>query len=113
MWFFLSLLGALLYSLLWVFARMSRGVPSTVVTAAEFVTAPLLLAVALRTVDYPWGETWFRAYLIFPFLLTSFFMWLATFALHRAEVTILKPLFGLSSVVTLGVVTGIAFLTVY
>ncbi len=101
MWFLFAVLAAICYSLLWIFARMSRGIPSTVVTAAEYITGPFLLLAVIRTVDYPWHELWWWGYLAFPFLFVPFFVWASTYAVHRAEVTYLKPLFGLSSIMTL------------
>lgn len=105
MWFLYSLLAAAFYALVWILARVSRGIPSTVVTAAQFIPGPFLLFAATQTVDYPWGEWWWRAYLIFPFVLDPFFMWAMTKALHRIEVTTVKPLFGISSITALLVAT--------
>ena len=80
---------------------MSRGIPSTVVTAAEYVTGPFLFFAVIGTVDYPWHEPWFWAYLTLPFLLIPFFVWSTTYAVHRIEVTYVKPLFGFSSITAL------------
>lgn len=101
MWFTYALLSAVFYALLWVFVRMSKGIPSTVVTAVEFIPGPFLFLYFLTQVDYPWGETWWQLYLIFPFVLIPFFVWAMTYALHRIEVTSVMPLFGLSSIATL------------
>jgi uncharacterized membrane protein len=101
MWFLSALLAATFYALVWILARVSRGIPSAVVTAAQFIIGPLLLLSAVQTVDYPWGEWWFHSYLLFPFILDPFFMWAMTKALHRIEVTTVKPLFGISSITAL------------
>lgn len=103
MWFPLALLSALAFSALWILARMSRGMPSSVVTAVQFVAAPFLLVYASSTIDYPWGAAWWQAYLVFPLLLIPLTQWAMTYAVHRTEVTLLKPLFGISSIVTLAV----------
>ncbi|HLC76107.1 MAG TPA: DMT family transporter [Candidatus Peribacterales bacterium] len=101
MWLIFAFSAAVAYSLQWILFRMSRGVPSTIVTATEYITGPLLFLIALRTVDYPWHEPWFWAYLTLPFLLIPFFVWSTMYAVHRVEVTYVKPLFGLSSMTTL------------
>jgi drug/metabolite transporter (DMT)-like permease len=101
MWFVFALLSAVFYALLWVFARMSRGIPSTVVTAGQFVLGPFLFLSTLQTIDYPWGEWWWHWYLVFPLCLTPLVLWAMTYAVHRTAVTLLAPLFGLSSLTTL------------
>jgi len=98
MWLPYALLAAVFYALVWILARVSRGIPSTVVTAAQFIPGPFLLLITTQAVDYPWGEWWWQAYLVFPFVLDPFFMWAMTKALHRIEVTTVKPLFGISSI---------------
>lgn len=101
MWFILALIAAIAYALLWVLARVSRGMPSTVVTAAQFIPAPFILFAVTRSTDFPWSAWWWWAYLLLPFLFVPVATWAATYALHRAEVSLLKPLFGLSSILTL------------
>ena len=106
MWFLAALLSALFYALLWIFARMSRGIPVSVVVMIQHAFGPVLLLFAARTVDFPWGETWFRWYLLLPFVILPISLWSITYALHRTEVTIVKPLFGLSSIATLLIAVG-------
>ena len=101
MWFVFALLSAVFFTLLWVLARMSRGLPSAVVTAMEFLLGPFLLLSVAREIDYPWGETWWQWYLILPFLIAPLMFWALTYALQRTEVTLVKPLFGLSGLTTL------------
>jgi drug/metabolite transporter (DMT)-like permease len=101
MWFPFALLSAVFYSMLWVLARMSKGLPSSVVTWIQFVYGPILLLVASRYVDFPWSETWWWIYLTIPFLFLPAYAWAMTYALHKTEVTLLQPLFGLSSIATL------------
>lgn len=101
MWFPFALLSAFFYALLWVLARVSRGMPSTVVTAVQFVFGPLMLLMVIPTIDYPWRASWWQLYLLFPFLIVPLTSWAMTYALHRTEVTLVKPLFGLSSIATL------------
>ncbi len=101
MWFPYALLSAFFYALLWVLTRASRGMPSGVVTAVQFIVGPFLLLYVARTVDYPWGEWWWRAYLLLPLCILPLTAWAMTHALHTTEVTLVKPLFGLSSIATL------------
>lgn len=103
MWFPFALLSAFFYAALWLLARMSRGMPSTVVTALQFIFGPLLLLVVMPTTDYPWQEPWWQLYLLFPFFVVPLTSWAMTYALHTTEVTLVKPLFGLSSIATLAV----------
>ena len=101
MWFLFASISAVFYSLLWVFARMSRGIPSTVVTAGQFILGPIFLLIVVPYVDFPWHERWWWMYLLVPFVMLPVLFWTMTYALHRTEVTLAKPLFGLSSVSTL------------
>jgi drug/metabolite transporter (DMT)-like permease len=101
MWFVFALISAVFYSALWVLARMSRGIPSSVVTASQFIVGPFLLIGVSQTVDYPWSETWWQWYLLLPLFFLPVTLWAMTYALHRTEVTVVKPLFGLSSIATL------------
>lgn len=103
MWFLPALASAIFYSMLWVLARMSRGLPSSVVTWIQFVYGPVLLVVASRYVDFPWGEMWWWAYLTLPFCIVPAYAMAMTHAVHRTQVTLLQPLFGLSSIATLAV----------
>ena len=80
---------------------MSKGLPSSVVTGVQFIYGPILLWIASRYVDFPWGETWWWAYLTLPFCIVPAYAWAMTYALHRTQVTFLQPLFGLSSIATL------------
>ena len=98
MWFLYASLAAIVYTLLWIFTRLSRGMPSSVVTALEFSFGPFLLLYTTQTVDFPWSERWWQLYLIFPFFILPLIMWMLTYALHRNEVSSIKPLFGFSSV---------------
>ena len=101
MWFLYAFLAAVFYALLWIFGRASRGIPNGVVTSMQFIAGPFLLLFISATVDYPWDAWWWRAYLIFPFLINPFVSRMLTAAVHGTEVTLVKPLFGLSSFVTL------------
>ena len=101
MWFVFALLSAIFYSFLWILARMSRGMPTAVVASFQFIAGPIILIYALRTVDIPWGEWWWQLFLICPVILLPLAMWLLTAAVHRTEVTLIKPLTALSSIVTL------------
>ena len=101
MWFPLALLSAFSFSLLWVLTRVSRGIPSGIVTAVQFLPGPLLLLWTSRSVDFPWGESWWSLYLLFLFLLMPVMQGVLTYAVHSMELTLLKPLFGLSSLATL------------
>ena len=101
MWFFPALVSAVFYSMLWVLARMSRGLPSSVVTWVQFIYGPVILCFASLYVDFPWGEIWWWAYLTIPFGFLPAYAWAMTYALHRTQVTLLQPLFGLSSIATL------------
>lgn len=101
MWFPFALLSAFFYAALWVLARMSRGMPSTVVTALQFVFGPPLLFYTATRIEYPWHEPWWQLYLLLPLLILPLTAWAMTSALHTTEVTLVKPLFGLSSIATL------------
>jgi drug/metabolite transporter (DMT)-like permease len=101
MWFPLALLSALFFSLMWVFARMSRGVPSSIVTALEFSVGPFFLVYSLRTVSYPWGEAWWQWYLLLPFCILPVTLWGLTYAVQQNQVTVVKPLSATSSIATL------------
>ena len=103
MWFPYALLAAFFYAVLWVLARAARGMPSAVVSSLQFALGPFLLIYVTRTIDYPWSEGWWRMYLVLPFLILPLTAWATTHALRTTEVTLVKPLFGLSSIATLGV----------
>jgi drug/metabolite transporter (DMT)-like permease len=106
MWFFPALVSAVFYSMLWVLARMSRGLPSSVVTWVQFMYGPVILYFASMHVDFPWGEIWWWAYLTIPFGFLPAYAWAMTYSLHRTQVTLLQPLFGLSSIATLIIASG-------
>jgi len=124
MWFFLAFLAAFLYAWMWLFARMSRGVPSAIVTASMMCWAPPLLLWMLPRVEYPWGEWWWQLYLVWIAVCISFALRLLTFSSQRALVTVVNPLAALSTLATLLVsvmlfgqtfsavhITGIAVIT--
>jgi drug/metabolite transporter (DMT)-like permease len=124
MWFPFALLSAFFYALLWTLGRASRGMPTSVVTAMQFIAGPFLLLSVTQTIDYPWGEWWWKAYLFLPLFFLPLTFFAMTSALHATQVTLVKPLFGLSSIATLIVassffgeevtrlgVLGIAFIT--
>jgi uncharacterized membrane protein len=98
MWFVLALLSAVLYASMWLFARASRGMPTAFVTAAASMWAPPMLVWMLFTLDYPWGDPRWQAYLFLPFLLIPLTLWGLTLASQRTEVSIVKPLSALSTV---------------
>ncbi len=101
MWFPLALLSAISFSLLWVLTRVSRAIPSGIVTAVQFLPGPLLLLWTSRSVDFPWGNSTWSLYLLFLFVLMPVMQGVLTYAVHSMELTLLKPLFGLSSLATL------------
>ena len=101
MWFPYALLAAFFYALLWTLGRASRGMPTSVVTAVQFCLGPLLLLYVSQTVTYPWGEWWWRAYLFLPLFILPLTFFAMTSAVHATQVTLVKPLFGLSSIMTL------------
>lgn len=76
-------------------------------TAVQFVFAPFLLFYVVRTVDFPWEYGWWWLYLVIPFLILPFAFWASTYAVHRTEVTVVKPLIGISGVAAL--VVGVSF----
>lgn len=101
MWLFYALLSAILYSSLWIFARASKGTPTSVVVASSNILGPLVLVIATRNIDFPWNESWWYLYLPIPILILPIMMWLMTAASQHSDVTIIKPLSALSTATTL------------
>jgi uncharacterized membrane protein len=101
MWFVFAVGSACFYSMLWIIGRMSRGIPTVVVTASQYAYGPILLFFVYNTVEYPWDQTWWWFFLILPFCIVPLMGWAMTYVLHHTEVTVIKPLFGLSSISTL------------
>lgn len=101
MWLLLSLLAAVFYAALWVLARASKGLPPSIVLAAQFIPSPLLVFFWWPDAPLPWHEPLFVTF----FLLSCFFMptvsWLMTYAGQRAHIGVIKPLSGLSSLTAL------------
>ena len=98
MWFFFALLSAFLFSMLWVLARMSRGMPSAVVTSLELSFGPFLLIYVTRSIDFPWEETWWHWYLLLPVVILPLTLWGLTYAVQRNHVTVIKPLSAMSGI---------------
>ena len=98
MWFIFAVGSACFYSMLWIVARMSKGIPTVVVTASQYAYGPILLLFVYNTVEYPWDQTWWWAYLVLPFFFIPLMGWAMTYVLHQTQVTVVKPLFGLSSI---------------
>ena len=101
MWLLFSFLAAIFYSLLWLLARESRQIPIAVVLTSQFLYGPILLIIESRMYDFPWHQTWWWLYLLLPFVFIPLMNFAVTYALHETEVTLLKPLFGLSSIAAL------------
>ncbi len=101
MWILLALASAVLYAATWLFARASKGIPVAVVTSAQFAIGPIVLIHSAWVVDFPWHEPLWIFYLGFntfigPIILLGF-----TYASQRVEVSIIKPLTGLTSIAAL------------
>lgn len=101
MWFPLALGSAVLYSSMWLFARGSKGLPSSVVTALNCCWGPILLLFFLPTVEFPWTQWWWYGYLIFPWVLLPLSAWILTHACQRIDVTVINPLSAISTIATL------------
>lgn len=101
MWFLLSLLAAVFYAALWVLARASRGLPTSIVLAAEFSPVPLLVLFGWPSQPVPWDQPLW----IFFVCVSIFFMpvtwWLMTYAGQRSDIGVIKPLSSLSSITAL------------
>lgn len=101
MWLLYSLIAAVFYAALWVLARASRGLPPSIVLAAQFAPSILLVYFWWPAAPLPWHEP-----LWIIFILTAcFFMpntsWLMTYAGQRSDIGVIKPLSGLSSITAL------------
>lgn len=97
MWFPLALAAAFLYAWMWIFARMSRGVNSGIVTASTALWGPPLFLWMLTQVDYPWGEWWWQLYMLWIILCLSLTLRLLTVASQKSLVTVINPLAALST----------------
>jgi len=86
---------------MWLLARASKGLPSSVVTAINTIWAPILLIYFLPSVQFPWDKWWWYLYLILPMVLMPISTWTLTHACQRIDVTIIKPLSSLSTIATL------------
>ncbi|MBU0767286.1 EamA family transporter [Patescibacteria group bacterium] len=100
MWFAYALTSAVLYASLWLFARASRGTPTSVVAASANILGPVVLIISLRNIDFPWDESWWYWYLPIPTVILPIMMWLMTASSQRSDVTIIKPLSALSTITT-------------
>jgi drug/metabolite transporter (DMT)-like permease len=98
MWFALSILSAFLYASLWLFARASKGLPTSVVTAFQFVPGPIMLILLSTKIHFPWTEPRWYLFLITALVIVPPFSWALNFASQRIEVTLIKPLSALSSI---------------
>lgn len=107
MWFALSLLSAVFYASLWLFARASRGMPSSIVTAIQFSPGPVILALSLPGTALPWDQPSWLVYLASQFLIIPPFAWAMNHVSQRVEVTVIKPLSSISSISA--AFAGIAF----
>jgi uncharacterized membrane protein len=86
---------------MWLFARASKGLPSSVVTALNCCWGPVLLLCFLPFVEFPWDQWWWYAYLILPWVLLPLSAWVLTHACQRIDVTVINPLSALSTIATL------------
>lgn len=98
MWFVLAFLSAFLYASLWLFARASKGMPSSIVTAFQFLPGPIMLIILSSRIHFPWHEPRWYLFLVITFIVTPPFSWAMNFASQRIEVTLIKPLSSLSSI---------------
>lgn len=101
MWIVLSLLAAVLYASTWLFARASKGIPSAVVTSGQFAFGPLVLIYSIWAFDFPWHEPLWNFYVMFSFIVGPLILLGFTYASQRIEVSIIKPLTGLTSIAAL------------
>ncbi len=101
MWVLLSLLSAFAFAGMWLLARASRGIPSSIVTAAQYATGPLLLLIFLPGTPLPWGLPLWYLFLIFNASIMAIASWGMIVASHKVPVTVSNPLLGLSSVSSL------------
>jgi len=97
-WFWLALLAAVFYASLWLFARASKGMPSSLVTAIQFSPGPVLLAATAHSVDFPWHEPSWYVFLVSQFVIIAPLAWALNHVSQRIEVTLIKPLSGISSI---------------
>jgi len=86
---------------MWLLARGSRGLPSSVVTAINVCWGPFLLICFLPFVEFPWDKLWWYGYLIFPWVLMPLSAWILTHACQRIDVTVINPLSALSTIAAL------------
>lgn len=97
MWFFLSIIAAFLYASLWLFACASKGMSSGVVTVLQFSLGPVVLLASMWHLHFPWHEPVWYAYLLISFFANPPLSWALNYASQRIEVSLIKPLSGLSS----------------
>lgn len=98
MWFLLSILAAIFYASLWLFARASKGMPSSIVTAFQFLPGPIMLLILSTRIHFPWALPQWYLFLLTTFIIVPPFSWAMNFASQRIEVTLIKPLSALSSI---------------
>ncbi|MBI5794153.1 EamA family transporter [Candidatus Uhrbacteria bacterium] len=101
MWILLSLLSAFAFAAMWLLARASRGIPSSIVTAAQYLFGPLLLFLFLPGTTLPWNLPLWYLFLIFNGSIMAGASWGMIIASHKVPVTVSNPLLGLSSVASL------------
>jgi drug/metabolite transporter (DMT)-like permease len=101
MWIAVTLLSATLYASLWLFARASNGISSRVVTASQAALGPVALAYGLLYYPMPWHDPIWQRYIAFDCLVIPFVLLLMTYASQRVEVSVIKPLSGLSGLFSL------------
>lgn len=101
MWIVVTLLSATLYASLWLFARASNGISSRVVTAAQAALGPIALAYGFVRHPMPWHEPIWQLYIVYDCLVIPFVLLLMTYAAQRVEVSVIKPLSGLSGLCSL------------
>ncbi len=101
MWIFLSLLSAIAFSAVWLLVRASRGIPSSIVTAAQYSLGPVLLLLTVPHTALPWNEPIWYVFLCINVLIVPIASWTMVLASHRVPITVSNPLLGLSSVASL------------
>lgn len=101
MWILLSLLSAFAFAAVWMLAHASRGIPSSVVTTAQYALGPVVLLLSLPGTTLPWGLPIWYVFLFINCLIVPVASWAMIVAMQRVPVTVSNPLLGLSSVASL------------
>jgi|GEM_PF-914041 len=101
MWLLYSLIAAVFYAALWILARASRGLPASIVLAAEFFPVPLLIFFGWPSQPIPWSEPLWILFCLVSVFVMPFTWWLMTYAGQRSDIGVIKPLSSLSSITAL------------